>query len=270
MSKPVRIPFGEKLSIDDIQLKRIVPKDYEVIGSLQDSYDVVKSHASETIGALVVAGGVYFVFYIISYLISLVGILGTMGVGSLLTEANETLGTIVMVIGMVIIYAIAFTLMMVSQTLAMGYYLMCTMRVVRGQNVDLGKDYKLLKPFIKPLIVTSFVFTLAFMLGMLALIVGSYVVMLGCFFAQFLTIDKNISGIAALKASWRITEGHKLNLLGFFLVANLLNMVGMMACGLGLFITIPMTMVAVVTIYDSLVEPGNAYLYNATESQVFS
>lgn len=130
---------------------------------------------------------------------------------SVLKEVNEILAQVVFFGLVAVVYVFVIAAMVLAQSIAMGAYTICVLKVVRGQEVNLVEDLKSVKPFIKPLTITSLLFSLAVMLGMFGFIIGGYVVMFGCIFAQILVVDKNITGIDALKASWRITDGHKPN-----------------------------------------------------------
>lgn len=269
MSRLVKIPFGENRELDELQLKREIPRDYNVIDSLADSFEIVKKNPIETIVSMFVVGFGYFMVYFLVYLVlialSVTGVL----VADLFKEVDETLAQVLLFGVVGVAYVVVIGVMLIAQSVAMGAYTICVLKVVRGQELDLAKDLGSVKRFIKPLAVTYLLFSLAVMLGMFGFIIGAYFVMFGCLFAQILVVDKNITGIQALKASWRITDGHKLSLLGFMLAAQLLNVTGMLACGVGMIFTMAMTMVAMLTIYDALVEPGNSYNAEEISAKVF-
>jgi len=93
---------------------------------------------------------------------------------------------------------------------------------------------------------------LAFVLGLLLLIVPGFIALLMFLFASFIVIDRELGPIDAMKESRRITRGHRWKLLGFVLVMTLVNLLGIIALGVGLLVTIPVTMLAFAYAYRFL------------------
>lgn len=89
--------------------------------------------------------------------------------------------------------------------------------------------------------------------GFILLIIPGVIAVLGLMFTKYLVIDRKLGPVQALKASWRITKGHKLHLLGFIAVSGLLNLAGAIALLIGLLVTVPLTMLAAAHIYRALV-----------------
>lgn len=71
------------------------------------------------------------------------------------------------------------------------------------------------------------------------------------FFTYFI-IDKGLTPIKAFKKSWVITTGVKWRLLVLFMVLGLVNVLGALCFGIGLFATIPTTMLAMTFVYRRL------------------
>ena len=74
------------------------------------------------------------------------------------------------------------------------------------------------------------------------------------FFAYFI-VDQGLGPISALKESSRITQGVKWDLFAFGFVAGIVNLLGALCLIIGLFATIPTTMVAYAFVYRSLEDP---------------
>jgi len=89
-------------------------------------------------------------------------------------------------------------------------------------------------------------------LGLLLLIVPGIIFLMMFLFTTFLVIDRNLGPIEAMKESRRITHGHRWKLLGFGLVLLLINLLGAIALGIGLLVTIPVTMLAFTYVYRLL------------------
>lgn len=88
--------------------------------------------------------------------------------------------------------------------------------------------------------------------GLILLIVPGIIVMLVYAFVKYLVIDRDLGTIEAMKESARITRGHRLELLLFFLALVGLNILGLLALVVGLFVTIPVSMLAIVHAYRML------------------
>ena len=71
-------------------------------------------------------------------------------------------------------------------------------------------------------------------------------------FATFIVIDRELGPIEAMKESKRLAHGHKWALLGFVLVLALINLLGVLALGVGLLVSIPVSSLAFVHTYRVL------------------
>ena len=89
-------------------------------------------------------------------------------------------------------------------------------------------------------------------LGLILLIVPGIIFALMFMFATIIVIDRERGPIEAMKESMRITRGHKWPLLGFALVLVLLNVLGLLALGVGLLVSIPVSLLAFVHAYRTL------------------
>ena len=71
-------------------------------------------------------------------------------------------------------------------------------------------------------------------------------------FSTYSVIDRALRPVAAWKESLRITKGSRLRILGFMLIALVMNMLGAIAFLVGLLVTIPLTMIGFMHIYRTL------------------
>jgi uncharacterized membrane protein len=86
-------------------------------------------------------------------------------------------------------------------------------------------------------------------LGLLLLIVPGIIVGIGFSMALPLIVDRNLGPIDALTESWKLTEGNRVNIFIFGLIAFGLAIAGMCACGLGLLLVAPVGWIAYLYIY---------------------
>lgn len=107
------------------------------------------------------------------------------------------------------------------------------------------------KPFWKYVggkILTSIIVLIGFVL----LIIPGIIAALGLMFVTYLIVDRHMNPIDAIKESWRITKGHKWELFLLALALIGLNIVGFLLLLVGLLVTVPVSMLAVVHVYRTL------------------
>jgi uncharacterized membrane protein len=90
-------------------------------------------------------------------------------------------------------------------------------------------------------------------LAIVALLVMIYLSVRFFYFGMPLIVDRELGPFDAMKGNWKLTEGHFWGWLGVAIVLVLVYLAGIVACGVGIFFTIP---------YALLVQMA-AYLYVA-------
>ncbi|MDP3941860.1 MAG: DUF975 family protein [bacterium] len=113
---------------------------------------------------------------------------------------------------------------------------------------DLFNGYPQLFKFI----IASIIYAVLVGVGFILLIVPGIIFGIKYHFYSYLIVDKNMGPLEALKKSGEITKGVKWNLFLLGLVLGLINIVGALALVIGLFITIPLTMLAYAYVYRKL------------------
>ncbi len=93
---------------------------------------------------------------------------------------------------------------------------------------------------------------LAILLGLILLIVPGIILGLMFMFAPYLVVDRGLGPLEAIGESRRITTGHKWELLKLSLLLVLVNLLGFICLIVGLFVSIPVTMFAIVHAYRTL------------------
>ncbi len=136
--------------------------------------------------------------------------------------------------------------------IATSFFLVGQLRValavVRGEPVEFATFFSGGDRMVSMLGVV-FLAYLAFMLGLVLLIVPGIIVGLGFSMAALLVVDADMGVTEALSESWRVTQGHKMALFGFMIVATLLVVAGLCACYVGVFVATPVLAVAFAEIY---------------------
>lgn len=104
-----------------------------------------------------------------------------------------------------------------------------------------------------------FKFLIAFILYCVVVVVGTLFFLIPgiiwsvqfMFFGYFI-VDKELGPVKALRRSSQITKGIRADLFVFTLIIYILNLIGEMVLLVGLFVTMPMTLIALARIYRKL------------------
>jgi uncharacterized membrane protein len=138
---------------------------------------------------------------------------------------------------------------LLMQAYIMGGVVEVALRTARGETTTVGDVFGGGKYF-GAYLVGSIVNALLVTLGFVLCIVPGVIVALGiCMYGQFI-VDRKLSGVDAIKASWELTKGHKVQLFIFGLLALLVSIAGYIACLVGfVFGSVPLLVVALSYVY---------------------
>jgi uncharacterized membrane protein len=122
------------------------------------------------------------------------------------------------------------------------------LKVVKGEPYAFGDVFAGGAYFLSVL-VAQFIISLAVGLGFVLLIVPGVILALGLSMSIPLVVDRNLGPIDALGESWKLTEGNRMNLFVFGLIAIGLSIAGVCACGIGWLLVVPLLYLAWFYIY---------------------
>jgi hypothetical protein len=125
------------------------------------------------------------------------------------------------------------------------------LKFVDGRQAEFSDLFSGFELFISMLIAAILVWFIL-TIGFLLLVVPGIILALILCFYSYAIVDRGLGPIDALKHSAAVTKGARMALLGFWIVAFLLNLVGLLALVIGLFVTGPITMVAAAYVYRKL------------------
>jgi uncharacterized membrane protein len=100
----------------------------------------------------------------------------------------------------------------------------------------------------------AIVITLIVIVGFILLIVPGIIWSLKYQYVMYLVVDKKMGLRDAMKMSAQMTDGVKWDLVGFGFVMGVINILGLLALGIGLLITVPTTMIAQAHVYNRLLK----------------
>jgi uncharacterized membrane protein len=119
---------------------------------------------------------------------------------------------------------------------------------IKGKLDDLLSTFKLLLS----MIIASIVYFLIVIVGLILFIVPGVIWGVKYSLYIYFIVDEGLGPIEAIKASGNATDGAKLHLWLFGLLLGLINVAGALALFVGLFATIPTSMVAYAYVYRTL------------------
>jgi uncharacterized membrane protein len=101
-------------------------------------------------------------------------------------------------------------------------------------------------------VLAGIVYGLIVLAGFILLIIPGIIWSIKYQFFVYFILDKNMSPMEALRMSAKITDGHKMDLFLFSCAAMVVNLIGFLALGIGLVVTIPVTSIALIYIFRKL------------------
>ena len=140
----------------------------------------------------------------------------------------------------------ASLLSLVIQVLQLGVmlaFIRAALKLHDGRPLDVGRPGELLADFF-PFLLAQVLVGLIVAGGLILLVVPGVIWGLKFGYAGFLVADRKLDPIEALKESSRLTQGRKGQLFVFALLMFGVNLLGAIALGIGLLVTIPTTYIA--------------------------
>jgi hypothetical protein len=185
----------------------------------------------------------YLGFFIVAML--LVAILGSLNsiFQQVVGEGNFT----------AVYFLLSIACFVFSLLFTLGFIRIC-LRVCDQQSPQFGDLFsqwgRLIAYFFSSILVG-----LCFLAGFILLIVPGILIALKFMFYGYFIVEEKAGPIEAMQRSWDVTRGHLLELFLFVLASIGINLLGMLACCIGLFVTYPLTQIAKAYVYRTLAAP---------------
>lgn len=172
--------------------------------------------------------------------LSLIATFLLVALGSIIGE--KKLHTDTLILGVVL--AVVFFILRIG-------YTKIFLRIYDGEKPEWSDIFKEYKPFWRYLGV-SILMPLAVLGGLILLIIPGIILLVRLSFSPIIVIDAQTRPVAAMKESFAITKGFFFKLLLFWVVIGLINMVGVIALGVGLLVSIPVSTLAAIYVYREI------------------
>ncbi len=212
-----------------------MPKKFVISDAVQFGWDITKSNIGFFIGLLIVAGLIQYVPDIVATII----------------EADAPVLSI----------SIQIASFVLSVIIGMGLIKIC-LRFCDGEKGEFSDLFSCYPLFFKYL-VGSILYGLIVAVGLILLIIPGIIWAIKFQFFDYLIVDKGLGPIDALEKSSKITRGVKWDLFLFAILLGIINLMGFLCLLVGLFVTIPITMVAMAFVYRELLpETSQEYYTN--------
>jgi Tfp pilus assembly protein PilF len=111
-------------------------------------------------------------------------------------------------------------------------------RLIQGERPQFGEFFNGFT-FLLTLLLLGVVSQIFIILGLLLLVVPGVYLMVGFFLAPWFVLDRGVGFWEAMQLSRRTVQPHWFELFGLFLLIILINLLGVLALGVGLLVTIP-------------------------------
>ena len=207
---------------------------------MQFGWDITKSNIGFFIGLLIVAGLIQYVPDIVATII----------------EADAPALSLIIRIA-------SFVLSMI---IGMGLIKIC-LRFCDGEKGEFSDLFSCYPLFFNYLI-GSILYWLIIMVGLVLLIIPGIIWAIKFQFFDYLIVDKGLGPIDALEKSSEITRGVKWDLFIFAILLIIINIMGFLCLLVGLFVTIPVTMVAMAFVYRKLLPETYQEYYRDPDQQL--
>jgi hypothetical protein len=143
-------------------------------------------------------------------------------------------------------------------TLALAYVLWggldwLFLKMVRGQKAEFSDAFAGFSLAFVPLMLFSLVAQLLTFVGLLLLILpGIYLMVAWLMFGPLLILDKRLDFWAAMELSRKVVHKHWWQVFGLMLVLLIVLLAGVLACGIGVFVAMPIATAASVYAYEDI------------------
>ena len=220
-------------------------------GNRADDYELDLGECITRAWALVrnnfwpVVGVSALVLFAIVGINQLFGLITNPIVNQMVTDQKVNAREILIVLGVTIISAPVSTIFMAG---LFKYYL----KLIRGEMPTVSDAFSGFGPRTGQLILLSLVQMTLVVVGYMFCIIPGIYLTVAWYFAIPLVIDRNLDFWPAMQLSRRLVSKHWFIVFAAMLVFGLVAMIGIIACGIGILVTMPVGTIALMYAYETI------------------
>jgi GYF domain 2 len=222
-------------------------RDYEldIGGCISRGWELVKNNFWPVVGItaliMLITVGINQIF----------GLLTRPVINAMITEHRFSPGGILIIFLTTIVSAPVYAVFMAG---LLKYYL----KLIRGESAGIGDAFSGFGPSLGQLVLLGLVMNILTIIGYALCIIPGIYLAVAWFFSIPLVIDRQMGFWQALELSRKMVSKHWFMVFGFLLVYGLLVMAGLIACCVGIFVTLPIGLGALMYAYETVFSPSQA------------
>jgi hypothetical protein len=190
--------------------------------------------------------GISLLILVISAVINqILGLVSGPAVRAIILQHRVSPGGILVILGTSIVGSPIYTLLMGG---LFKYYL----KLIRAEAPAIGDAFSGFGPLTGQLLLLGLVNGFLTTLGYLLCVIPGLYLSVSWMFALPLLIDRNLPFWDAMELSRKVTAKHFFLLLAFLLIIGLLGACGVLACCVGVFVTVPLASLSLLYAYEDI------------------
>ena len=213
--------------------------DLDIGGCFSRGWELVKNNFWPTVGVtalvVIIMGGIN----------QIVGLLTRPAMNGMILQHQVTPGAVLVIVLSTVVSAPIYTIFTAG---LLKYYLM----LIRGEGAQIGDAFSGFGPSIGQLALLSVVQMILMLLGILLCVIPGIYLSVAWYFAMPLVIDRRMNFWAAMELSRKMVTRHLFMIFAFLIVYGLLVIAGLIACCVGIFVTMPIGFAALMYAYETI------------------
>jgi hypothetical protein len=222
-------------------------RDYQldIGGCISRSWELVKANFWPSVGITAL------IMLVTMAINQVLGLFTRPAIDAMISEHRVSPGGIAIIVLTTFVSCPIYTVFMAG---LFKYYL----KLIRGEEAGIGDAFSGFGRSTGQLVLLSLVINILTLIGyVLCLLPGIYLVV-AWFFSIPLVIDRQMGFWQAMEASRKMVNKHWFLVFVFLLVYGLLSMAGILACCIGIFVTLPIGLGALMYAYETIFSPPPA------------
>jgi hypothetical protein len=213
--------------------------DLDIGGCISRSWELVKNNFWPVVGintlVVLILGAINQVF----------GLITRPAINNMVAKHQVSPGGIFIIFLTIMISCPIYTVLMAG---LFKYFL----KLIRGESAGVGDAFSGFGPVTGQLILLSLVMNILMIIGCVLCVIPGIYLAVAWLFAMPLVIDRQMNFWDAMESSRKMVNKHWFLVFAFLLVYTLLSLAGLIACCVGVFVTLPIGLGALMYAYETI------------------